>query len=125
MDHAQVDLRLLRRLREDPVEPIGVCFHAQQAVEKALKAIIAAVGEDPPRTHDIGALMDRLQQWDAVRTFPRASELTRWATDSRYPLTDQAPTADEAERAAEVAERFVEAVQRDLARFWRLREGGQ
>ena len=28
-----------------------VCFHAQQCVEKALKAFIAAGGVAPPKTH--------------------------------------------------------------------------
>jgi HEPN domain-containing protein len=32
------------------------CFHAQQAVEKCLKAVLCAHGVVPPRTHDIGDL---------------------------------------------------------------------
>ena len=30
--------------------PWGICYHAQQAIKKAL---IAAAGEDPPRTHNL------------------------------------------------------------------------
>ncbi len=34
-----------------------VCFHAQQAAEKYLKAFLVARSESPPRTHDLGALL--------------------------------------------------------------------
>jgi HEPN domain len=35
-----------------------VGFHAQQAAEKALKAVLAASGDDFPWTHDLRHLMD-------------------------------------------------------------------
>ncbi len=34
-----------------------VVFHAQQAAEKLLKALLVAAGEAVPRTHDLGALL--------------------------------------------------------------------
>jgi HEPN domain-containing protein len=34
-----------------------VCFHAQQCVEKYLKAFLAALGKPFPRTHDIESLV--------------------------------------------------------------------
>jgi HEPN domain-containing protein len=39
--------------------PVG--FHAQQAVEKALKAVIASRDQDFPFTHDVGLLMQLCQ----------------------------------------------------------------
>ena len=33
-----------------------LCFHAQQAAEKAIKAVLVAEGADLPRTHDLGVL---------------------------------------------------------------------
>ncbi|MSP87542.1 MAG: HEPN domain-containing protein [Alphaproteobacteria bacterium] len=33
-------------------------FHCQQAVEKLMKGLLAAVGIDPPRSHDLGLLAD-------------------------------------------------------------------
>jgi HEPN domain-containing protein len=38
------------------VADVLVCFHAQQAVEKALKAVLAARGVEFPFIHDIGGL---------------------------------------------------------------------
>jgi len=45
----------------------AVCFHAQQCVEKLMKALLISLGKVPPRTHDLAEL-DRLlaphcQQW--------------------------------------------------------------
>ena len=36
----------------------AVCFHAQQACEKALKALLAAAGTETPRTHNLEDLQD-------------------------------------------------------------------
>lgn len=33
-----------------------VCFHAQQAIEKLLKALLAFYDQPPPRTHDLEGL---------------------------------------------------------------------
>lgn len=38
-----------------------VGFHAQQAIEKALKAWISAIGADYPHTHDLGRLLLALE----------------------------------------------------------------
>jgi len=47
--------------RADRVSGAPVGFHAQQAVEKALKAAIASRNEDFPFTHDVGLLMQLCQ----------------------------------------------------------------
>lgn len=45
-------------LETDAVSDAIVCFHAQQAVEKALKAALAARGVDFPFTHDLAGLIE-------------------------------------------------------------------
>jgi len=37
----------------------AVCFHAEQAVEKLMKALLIHLRVTPPRTHDL-AVLDRL-----------------------------------------------------------------
>ncbi len=37
-------------------------FHAQQAIEKSLKAWLALLGKEYPLTHDISALLDLLRE---------------------------------------------------------------
>jgi HEPN domain-containing protein len=65
-----------------------VGFHAQQAVEKALKAAIASHDSDFPFTHDIGLLIQLCQ--DAGLELPtdllEADRLTPYASAIRYGL---------------------------------------
>jgi HEPN domain-containing protein len=63
-----------------------VGFHAQQAAEKALKAALAATGQDFPFTHNIALLMQLCQ--DAGAALPAALEqldlLTPYGVAARY-----------------------------------------
>lgn len=55
---ARQDLAAAEALdRDERVSDSSVGFHAQQAVEKALKAAIASRGLEFPFTHDLGLLM--------------------------------------------------------------------
>ena len=84
---ARGDEIVLTRLLDDsevPDEVLG--FHAQQAVEKLLKAALATVGGLPPRTHDLARLNDLviaagLGPPEAARD---ARRLAPWAVDMRY-----------------------------------------
>jgi HEPN domain-containing protein len=55
-----------------------VGFHAQQAVEKALKAVMAAHGISFPKTHNLKELHDLLSQhgYSSPLTIDRLNELT-------------------------------------------------
>jgi HEPN domain-containing protein len=50
-------LNVENNLASDSVPWDTVCFHAQQAAEKLLKALLVARGEVVPRTHDLSALL--------------------------------------------------------------------
>ncbi|NPV87662.1 MAG: HEPN domain-containing protein [Anaerolineae bacterium] len=47
----------------------GVCFHAQQAVEKYLKAVIAFSGKIIPRTHNLEELQQAVLMLGQPRHF--------------------------------------------------------
>jgi HEPN domain-containing protein len=68
--------------------PVG--FHAQQAVEKALKAVIASRGQEFPFTHDLGVLMQLCE--DAGLKLPadlsESDRLNPYAAALRYGLGD-------------------------------------
>ena len=77
-----------------------VCFHAQQAAEKALKAALVAAGRQPLRTHDLPRLLDELvvvdERWEEIRVSCEA--LSDFAVSPRYPEWEvTAPGADPAE----------------------------
>jgi HEPN domain-containing protein len=73
--------------------PVG--FHAQQAVEKALKAGIATRGEEFPFTHDLGLLMQLCQDLglELPVDLAEADRLTPYAAAIRYGLGDPGAVA--------------------------------
>jgi HEPN domain-containing protein len=84
---ARSDEIVLDRLLGDPLVPDDVLgFHAQQAVEKLLKAALASIGVAPPRTHDLGRLVAVAGE-AGLAPPPAAREARRlapWAVEFRY-----------------------------------------
>lgn len=81
----------LRVLAASPgVHDSMVGYHAQQAVEKALKAVLSAADVPFRRTHDIAELLDLLA--DAGLAVPphadRLDELNPYAVEARYGMVD-------------------------------------
>ncbi len=108
--HARSNLRIAERghrlkevLRED------LCFNAQQAAEKALKAVCIQRGIDFPKTHSLVRLMDILEA-DGL-PFPEdikaADILTQYAVQARYPTWDEAITPEEYREALQLAARVL------------------
>lgn len=88
---AQQDAKSARFLLDmfpPPLEIIG--FHAQQAVEKSLKAIIVSTGIDPPRTHDLVFLHTQCIDHAGVdlSMVDLCARLTPYAVDQRYPTNN-------------------------------------
>lgn len=84
---ARSDEIALDKLADDPDVPDDLIgFHAQQALEKLLKAALAYAGVAPPRIHDLGELIAQLG--DAGLTPPasagEARALVPWAVEFRY-----------------------------------------
>jgi hypothetical protein len=82
-----------------------VGFHAQQAVEKALKAVLAAREIEYAKTHALGYLIGLIEanETDAPAAVLNASELSPWAVDFRYE-TDDEPALDRHATLALIAE---------------------
>lgn len=69
-------------------------FHAQQAVEKALKAWIAALGSTYPKSHDVSALIKILEEEGQVLTaFPDLEDYSVFAVQYRYEAYDEGEEA--------------------------------
>ena len=60
--HARSDLELARTPRSSKILLEDLCFHAQQAAEKALKAVLIFRSVPFLRTHNIRILMDLLPE---------------------------------------------------------------
>jgi len=83
-----------------------VCFHAQQCVEKYLKAFLVVGGIDFPKTHDIETVVGLLPK----RARPDLSleeqrRLTAYATITRYPADYEPISLSEARQAVKTARR--------------------
>jgi HEPN domain-containing protein len=65
----------------------GICFHAQQCVEKYFKAHLCEAGKASPKTHNLLHLLDLLlklvPEWELLR--PDLHELNQYAVAFRYP----------------------------------------
>jgi HEPN domain-containing protein len=100
---AKADRGLPEILYED------LCFDAQQAAEKAIKAILVHRNVPFPKTHAIMDLLTLLHQAgvsvsDDVR---QAAILTGYAVEARYPGISEEVTLQDYAVAIELAERVV------------------
>src|SRR3970040_833687 len=64
------DLEAARSQPGRHVRPRIVTFHRQHGAEKAIKAALVLAGVDPPRTHDLNDLRNRLPDGWRVKRLP-------------------------------------------------------
>lgn len=100
-----------------------VCFHAQQVVEKYLKALLTFRENPFPKTHNIRELMEMFPARIQVGLSQDEQDvLTDYATGARYPGWGDIPLA-EARRAVAVARRVRKEVRKLLSRAALRRRG--
>lgn len=117
-EKAASDLRSAEVLLSlDPPELENGLFHCQQAAEKYLKGLLAHSGQDPPRTHDLVALLDLLVPLRSrlESLYAPAEVLAPYAVQVRYPFVSDPPTEEEAEVALRAARTLGEAVREEVA----------
>lgn len=80
----------------------SVCFHAEQCIEKYLKARLVEAGLSFPRTHDLSKILDIATPLEPLWETWRADLdlLTSFAVEYRYP--GESATRDDARRAFEI-----------------------
>jgi len=109
-DHDLLPARVL--LESAPELAYGVAFHAQQAPEKHLKAVLVWHQIEFGKTHDIGRIVDLLKlPAPALAEVVRdAAFLTPLGVEVRYPGEQADPSREEAAVALAIAERVRAAV---------------
>lgn len=104
--YARSDLALARVQRPADVLLDTLCFHAQQAAEKSLKAVLLLQGIRFPYTHDIARLITLVSE--AVVSWPeeldQASGLSEYAADARYPGSRESISEEDYRQALTIAE---------------------
>jgi HEPN domain-containing protein len=86
-----------------------LCFHAQQAAEKAIKAVYRHCGLVFPYTHDLGELLAGLKAHgvEVPPVVEEAEVLSSYASEARYPGLSEPVGEEEHRRAVELAEGVV------------------
>ena len=97
------------RNRASEVYLEDLCFGAQQAAEKAIKAVMLARSIEFPYVHDLNRLLSMLEH--AGETIPesvrRAGDLSGYATTTRYHGIDPPVSEQQYLQAVEIAEAVV------------------
>jgi len=102
---AHGDLALARVKKTRIIRYEHLCFHAQQAAEKSLKAVYLALDMDMPRTHDLAFLIDNLPKpLPMPPAFLVLPTLTKYAVQFRYPGQDIPVTRRDWLAAVDVAD---------------------
>ncbi len=109
-DHDLFTADKIINFKDSPTDII--CFHTQQVVEKALKAILVYKEIDYPRTHNLVRLLeiiiDLLPDLDKYRE--DFAEMTNYGIEIRYPDEDFEPSKEEAEKSLEIAKQVLDRV---------------
>ena len=87
IDKAEGDYLIISKLKPQLEPAWGVCFHAQQCVEKYLKAILQENNHEFKKVHDLNPLLG-----DCTGFIPelqnheeKIRDLSNYAVDERYP----------------------------------------
>ena len=92
-----------------------VCFHAQQCVEKYLKALLTLHRLAFPKTHDLTELLALVPKTITLGIrMDVLAELSPYAVESRYPGEWEPLTRQEANRAVEVARQLSGIIKKHL-----------
>jgi len=108
MRRAHSDLQLAKISRPPGVMLESLCFHAQQAAEKALKAVLISLRIPFAKTHSIRMLLDLFPE-----TLPlpegveEAASLTDYVVMGRYPGDTEPVEEEEYQEAVNMADTVV------------------
>jgi HEPN domain-containing protein len=115
---AAIDIKAARNCLYGPEPaPEAAAYHCQQAAEKVVKALLVDQGVHPPRSHDIGALIDLLPVGESlIGALAPLEKLTVFAIAYRYPVGDPLAAPGEPSRSdVEIWIGLVEAAWRGIA----------
>ena len=113
---AETDLRVAKKLLDAKEETWVIAYHAEQAIEKFLKAFLVYRDIRFRKTHNIKELLDLCVKTD--KEFEELSKLdveylTVYATEVRYPGFYE-PAEEEVIEAIETAEKVREFILKKL-----------
>ena len=111
--YARMDYDAAMHLRSFHPMPIEIiCYHCQQAAEKALKAVLIHHGKEVPHIHDTQRLWKFAAALEPTLSpfMPQSSRLANFATITRYPKELELNEND-MQRTLDDARAIVEAIE--------------
>ena len=110
LERSKAEISLTRVYFED------FCFDAQQAAEKAIKAVLVRLGVRFPYIHDLAELVDLVAKAGSKipKAVREADRLTRFAVVTRYPGVAEPVTREEYQRAVKIAEAVVRWAEKQI-----------
>jgi HEPN domain-containing protein len=111
LENARSDFELACVKKTRKIRYEHLCFHAQQAAEKAIKALLLSCGNEVPRTHDLSYVIDALPV--SLLIPPQLlllPILTKYAVQFRYPGQETSVTRKEYLKAVELAQATLDWV---------------
>ena len=115
VEKAEEDYNAAKWLQQAP-NPLhnSICFHAQQCIEKYLKAWLQEANIQAPRTHNLEELLDlivvTLPEWQYWQ--PDFKIIMAYAVDPRYPGDSR--TAEDTHHAMHICDAVRQAVRTQL-----------
>lgn len=117
INRAKSNLALARTACQD-VDREDLCFEAQQAAEKGIKAVFIKRGEVFPFSHDLDRLLHLLKKngLNIPKYVQDAKELTQYALLTRYPGVAGPVSARDHRRATRIAAAVLKWAERLVLR---------
>jgi len=102
-------------LKSGLIIPRHICWLAQQAAEKTIKAALICLQINFPWRHDLDALRNLLpDNWQLKRQHQDLAILSEWAVEARYPGDWMDATKMDADQAVKQARAIWETAKMDF-----------
>lgn len=116
IEYAQRDIQSAKHLTSMRPEPLEIiCFHCQQAAEKALKAYLVSIDKRVPKTHDLDELLELCKKNDKITDLRELTiPLNDYSVMVRYPAV-QSTTIEDKEQALNAASGVLKTVKEEIS----------
>ncbi|MDR2965154.1 MAG: HEPN domain-containing protein [Treponema sp.] len=112
LDRAKSSYELSKMTGNELVYYEDLCYQVQQAIEKSLKGLLIYYEFEPEFTHNIEILLSNLEKFtDIPDKIKKASRITVYAVQTRYPGEYEEITKEEYEESIKIAKDCLDWVE--------------
>ena len=112
---AKSSLAISKNRSDDDIFYEDLCFHTQQAVEKAIKGFLIFYNIEPEKTHNLVSLIKELSKYiDIPEEINETAILNDYAVQTRYPGDYTPIEKEEYNHAIKIAEDCINWVENKI-----------